>query len=699
MPNKKYTTKITVQNDSVALVGRTSAYYSPSDNAIYMRKGDVSWKDFGIDDPVTFTDDLTLIHERQHQINTQKGAYAHTVGLNEAYNRNVHDEITALIAEKLEIRRQYKACKTEKDKAAFFARFAKDEANAEYINALKSGKINPNSTSSKDFTAEMAFIKDSSTRYRADPNDSGYAKQWTSVAMQNLAENGSNARPNPQGLEEDIRKMYQIGGFDFNKVGTNKAILLKTSTITAADNMVAQNADPEKILRFMQSGMSEAASRPYDIAEKLDVTGLSKAQAEKVIQTAIVTQYNAGIIAEQLCLGEKPEMNFDNDRYSRMAEYLRKEIAPYMEVKADIWEKNNMLTKEGDEAKFQQLMQQAQTVTLDPKSWFDEMGSMLRRDVYDINEVKARIAEYQGKTININDVVTNMHEFALPFDEVSLKETLEDIAKKEAEDKAYWEDYYKKHPEEKEKRLSDPYEVSVMDLNSDMLKDELNKRKEEERKVEPLYASPQIKSYTPFGDGLMMEIKNPEYQTAELSHLTAADGSTKDVTLINGQKHGAEITRDANGNITELKVYDHGKEIDLTKNRIDLKTATENGIKSEYIELNGEKFGAEILTDTNGKSKAAFYEQGGLMMTGSTNAQITKTEGEFRPAADMLKNELRAQQGELPEQPASRAQEMRFDFKLNAAHHLPELFGRKPENTPAKVPTHTTIPLKPTHSR
>lgn len=699
MPDNKYTTKITVQNDSVTIVGNIGAYYSPSDNAIYMHKGDVSWEDFGKQNPNALTDDLTLIHERQHQINTQKGAYAHTVSLHESYNRNVHDEITALIAEKLEIRRQYKACKTEKDKAAFFARFAKDEANAEYINALKSGKINPNSTSSKDFTAEMAFIKDSSTRYRADPNDSGYAKQWTSIAMQNLAENSSNARSNPTGLAEDIRKMYQIGGFDFNTVGTNKAILLQNQAVIAADNMLAQKADPQKLLRFMQSGQRGMASRPYAIAEKLNVTGLSKEQAEKVILTAITTQQNAEMIAEQLCLGETPKMNFYNRKYDGVADYLRNEIAPYMDVKADIWEKNNMLTAEGNEEKFQQLMQQAQTVTLDPQAWFDEMGSMLRRDVYDINEVKARIAEYQGKTINVKDVVSNMDEFALPFDEVSLEETLAAQDKKAAEDKAFWEEYYQKHPEEKEKRLSDPYEVDVMDLNSDMLKDELQNRKEEERKVEPLYASPQIKSYTPFGDGLMMEIKNPEYQTAELSRLTAADGTTKDVALINGQKHGAEITRDAEGNITELKVYDHGKEIDLAKNRIDIKTAEQNGIKSEYIELNGEKFGAEILTDTNGKSKAAFYEQGGLMITGSANAQITKTEGEFHPAADMLKNELHAQQGGLPEQPAARAQNLRFDLKLDAPTLTPELFGRKKEENAAKETPLFTIPLKPDHTR
>lgn len=684
MPNKKYTTQITLQNDSVTIVGSTTGSYSPEDDVIYMKKGSISWQDFGQQNtPAEKDETLILIHERQHQINRHKSAYQHDVSLNEAYNRNVHDEITALIAETLEIRRQYQAAQTPEEREAFFAKYANDTDHQQYITALKSGKINPNSTSSKEFQTEMAFIKDAATRYRADPNDDAYREQWTSVAMQHLAENGSRAQSNPQGLAEDVKKMYIIGGFDFNTVGNQKLMLLENQSIIAADNMLAQNADPQKLLRFMQE-----SEGPYAIAEMLDITGLSKEQAEKVMLTAIVTQNNAMGIAEQLCLGETPSMNFDNGEYNSMAAYLRNQIAPYMDLKEDIWEKNNMLTPEGNEEKFNQLMKQAQTVTLDPQAWYDLMGSLLRKDVVNIDEIKARIAQYQGKTININDVVSNMDEFALPFDKVSLAATLEKKAKKEAEDAAVWEEYYKNNPEKKQRRTSDPYQVEITDLEQDLLKDELAARKEEERKVEPLYPSRKPKTYAPLGDGMMVEIKTPEYKNAELSHLSAPDGSTKDVALLDGQKHGAEITRDANGNITEIKVYDHGKEVDLTANKLEYQITEQNGATHEYITLNGEIFGMETITDKNGKTKAAFYEQGGLLMAGAAASKIEKSEGTFIPETTdraALKDELQTQTAALPATPVSRSQQMRFDFKLenwnSAGMESPtDLFGRKQEN-------------------
>lgn len=602
MTDNKYTKKITVQNDSVLIVGPSSGYYSHEDDAIHIARGDMSYSDFGTINPLPQKDEtLILIHERQHQINAHKGAYDHNMSLNEAYNRNVHDEITALIAETLEIRRQYQAAKTPEERETILAKFEKDESHKEYIAAIRSGKINPNSTSSKDFREEMTFIKDAATRYRADPNDDGYRAQWTNIAIQHLAENGNSAQPNPEGFAADVRKMYVIGGFDFNTVGNQDLMLIQNPNIIAADNMLAQNADPQKLTHFMQN-----SDGPYALAETLDITGLSKEQAEKVILTAIITQNNALGIAEQLCLGNPPKMNFNNGEYDSMARYLREQIAPYMDLKENIWENNNMLTPEGNEEKFNQLMQQAQTIKLDPQAWYNLMGSMLRTDTNNIEEIKARIAQYQGKTVNINDVVANMDEFALPFDNVSLAETLDTLAVREQEDAAFRENYQRNHPEEFTPRTSDPYEVEITDLEQNLLGDELQTRKEEEQKVEPLFTTP-IKPNTPYQDG-KSEIKNPEYTNAELSHLIAPDGSTKDVALLDGKKHGAEITRDAEGNITNFKLYDHGKEIDLSTNTCDYHCDEKDGTKHEYIELNGEKFGAEIITDKNGKTLVAFYE-------------------------------------------------------------------------------------------
>ena len=261
----QYTKTITIRNDSVRMVGAASAYYDGQDNQIYVKKGDMKWSDFGFKNtPPEADESLQLIHESQHQINRNKKhlGTAH-VSLNENYQRDVHDEITALIAEKLEIHRQYRAAETEAEKDAIIEKYIQDDAHRKYMTAIKEGVLKPDSNKSSDFDKEMAFIKNDATEYRADPNDAGYKEQWTNATMAYLNRVGTIAQSNPEALKQEIHDIYQIGGIDFTQYGNHKDIILENQTIIAADNLLQQGAEPQKIIAFMNEGEG-----PFKLAER-----------------------------------------------------------------------------------------------------------------------------------------------------------------------------------------------------------------------------------------------------------------------------------------------------------------------------------------------------------------------------------------------------------------------------------------------
>lgn len=688
----KYTKTITVRNDTVRMVGNTAAYYSQNDNQIYTIKGDMQWSDFGFENAPHVTDEtLQIIHEAQHQINrNKKHLGSANMSLNENYQRDVHDEITALIAEKLEIRRQYRGAKTKAEKDAVIEKYMQEDAHRQYISAIKEGIIKPDSNKSADFDKEMSFIKNDATEYRADPNDDGYKKQWTSLSMAYLNRVGTNAQSNPKALKQEIHDIYQIGGIDFTKYGKHDVFVLENQSILAADNLLQQGASPQKLIAFMNEGEG-----PFKLAESLDVSGLSKEQAEKVLQTAIVTQNLQESITEDICFGREGSYDFHF-----ISEDLREKTAVYLDMKSDIWEKNGTLNPNGDEAKFNQLMQQAKTLNIDTEQWFESIKDDLHhyrpaQTEEGLRKIMEAVKQNQGRTVNLDDFVTNMDEFTLPLDGTSKEAVLKEKADKAKEDADFWKEYYKKNPP-KAKRLSDPYEINIMDLESNILKDELNARKkaEEEKKIEPLYQSPRNTTYKLSDGGIDIAIPSSNYENAELKQIKNDKGEILDLTLLDGKVHGLYSIMDENGNIKSFKLYDKGKEIDLNKHQLEIKQEEKDGAKHEYMLLDGKKFGTEIVTGADGTQKAAFWDNFGLI-NGSKAASIVSTENhtddyipsplrpEYQDALSNrteLKESLKSQTGALPTPTAENtSKQLRFDMHIKAhENNRPdELSGKK----------------------
>ncbi len=197
---------------------------------------------------------------------------------------------------------------------------------------------------------------------------------------------------------------------------------------------------------------------------------------------------------------------------------------------------------------------------------------------------------------------------------------------------------WQEHSEEN--RVSDVLKMDVLDSGSDFLKAERENRainqelerikeQEEAEKVEPLTAKPQTRSYRVL-DGVKFYLNRPTvFQKAELKSYVNEQGEKIEVTMIDGKKHGAAFLRDENGNIKDVKLYDQGKEIDLSKHKINIKDGkhVENGqeVSRTEVTLDGKPFGAVIEKSSAG-TKADFYDSKGVRMEGAPNVKMTRTE-------------------------------------------------------------------------
>ena len=113
------------------------------------------------------------------------------------------------------------------------------------------------------------------------------------------------------------------------------------------------------------------------------------------------------------------------------------------------------------------------------------------------------------------------------------------------------------------------------------------------------------------------------YAKAELSMQNVSSSLVREVSFIDGKKHGAEIIRDGNNGIIDIKLFDHGKVIDLKSNKVEMLTdVDENGVKHDYCLLNGALFGTEMFMKDD-KTYVRFYEKGGLIMNRDENSKIS----------------------------------------------------------------------------
>lgn len=144
-------------------------------------------------------------------------------------------------------------------------------------------------------------------------------------------------------------------------------------------------------------------------------------------------------------------------------------------------------------------------------------------------------------------------------------------------------------------------------------------------KISPLYDN--ISKTIVHEDWKSIESSLTQFKKADIKDSSTPDGQSINVTLLDGKKHGFEIVRDANGNITNVAAYDHGKKIDLSQHKVEFRTEERDGTLMECATLDGQIFGTQTLVDKDGNAKVAFYDKDGKIILNTDESQIAYTTG------------------------------------------------------------------------
>ncbi|MBO6289641.1 MAG: hypothetical protein J6N45_04880 [Alphaproteobacteria bacterium] len=198
-----------VDTVSVDKADNTGGYFSPDRNSITVNyiPGKNKWNEWTESENVA-------IHEQKHRDNATQGMGAYAVSPEQAYKRNMHNEISANIASLIALRQRYL-------ETGDLSLFDKREGGrfAFYKEAIEKGEINPNSPYQEDFDKEMHLIVN------------GTQKMW----MKNFAETdlyidcglgdmtyygdyeGKYAAYWDENYRNAMKIAYNIGGVDFTK--------------------------------------------------------------------------------------------------------------------------------------------------------------------------------------------------------------------------------------------------------------------------------------------------------------------------------------------------------------------------------------------------------------------------------------------------------------------------------------------------
>lgn len=230
---------IDFQVDTLKTAEFAAAYMTPGNNSITVNYVE------GEDN--TFNESkATKAHEQKHRDNYNAGMGSMPVSLEEYYKIKQHDEISANMAELLQIRQEYIEAKTDAEREAIVNAVPAQKFSY-YFDAVKEGKINPFATHSAEFEKEMKFIatetqkmwmKEYAGMYDSDSTVS--ATRWWFGSH-----NYDELKSNSENYEKARKIAYTIGGIDFSKYMED--IELFNEHVRQADKLIAKDAPRDKV--------------------------------------------------------------------------------------------------------------------------------------------------------------------------------------------------------------------------------------------------------------------------------------------------------------------------------------------------------------------------------------------------------------------------------------------------------------------
>ncbi len=651
--SSRRTKSVQYQNDSIKVTPwnyQTSAYYEPSTGRIVRNVTSVqkSEDDIRID----------VSHEAKHASNARLGIP--DVSAEQFYKLQMLDETSAHIVAVLCWREEYLKAK---DKKQFLEEEMSRNLSArrcpiDYVEAIAEGRINPESKDPKEFDKEMTLI--ARGQFESMSSDySGYTSQFTSATRGYMNIPGKKFAPDDAEFEKHARHYMTIAGVDFRKYlepGCLEQVRMPDGIKNSSKSMAGNgNADEGQLIA--DGGLI------YDGTVSLEQ--YHKLLQHKAIANSILYSHRSPEDRAKLASGS----SLDEDVTSSYGVF--KELSSYRNLNGS----NRMEQFVDDNMAL--ALNRAEGNVPDNDAEFEKK----LREIYTV----------PGTNVDLRDHISGFNPDDVPLQESEdVKEFLKDPEKYKAEHPyersyqgvlEYNEGDVKWAENTEDQRVSDVKDMEAFDSEGDFLKAEREKREleqelerlkklEEKKKVQPLTTEPKPLMYRVL-DGMRVYFKpDPQQQfgSAELKSEVNEDGSRTDVAYLDGQKHGAEVVRDKDGNITGVKLYDRGQEIDPDGHQLDVRSGTQTvdgkEVKATQVMLDGKPFGATVVEDGEGNIKADFYDKNGKLISGKNGAEISAST-EYKAAEE--------QETETPENTPAAEQQTKPE----------EQETEMPENTPA----------------
>lgn len=245
-----------VDTVSVDKADNTGGYFSPSHNGITVNyiPGDNEWNEWTESENVA-------IHEQKHRDNAMQGMYAYAVSPEQAYKREMHDEISANIASLIALRQRY----LETGDISIFDK-VENGRFAFYKEAIEKGEIKPNSPYQEDFDKEMRLIVNGTQKMWVE--DFAVTDSYIDSGLGDMTYYGDYEGKYAAYWDENYRNAmkiaYNIGGVDFTKY-MDKDVEIPEATNTKMIEKIANSPSMQEYYHLTDAQVFEKSGLPpYD---------------------------------------------------------------------------------------------------------------------------------------------------------------------------------------------------------------------------------------------------------------------------------------------------------------------------------------------------------------------------------------------------------------------------------------------------
>lgn len=224
-----------------------------------------------------------LAHEEKHHDNHLAGMKQLSMSLEEYYKVCCHDEISATICELLQTRHNYLKA-DDKGKRDIENIYGGEHSEFSFwFDAVKSGKINPQSSQPQDIDGEMSFIANGTRDMWMKNFSSSYDDEHISMTRYYMnTHDYEQLRPNPHNYDAAINIAYNIGGIDFSTY-MDKDIDLVNPRVKTADQKIAASDSRNNVLQDLYSDNDDQTEKLV-FPDLKNIEGLSLQQQYKLSQ-------------------------------------------------------------------------------------------------------------------------------------------------------------------------------------------------------------------------------------------------------------------------------------------------------------------------------------------------------------------------------------------------------------------------------